>query len=81
MKVLRYGWYCPNLPISFLQVLNFSSTPLIFTGIVLLVIGLGHAGAPRGGSEEPGNADFAMGGGGGGEGGGGGYIPALCFFP
>ena len=32
VEILRLGWYCLNLPITFLQDLNFSSTPLIITG-------------------------------------------------
>ena len=41
-------------PISFLQDLNFSSTPLIMTGITFFLHGFGRTGVPRGGSEEPG---------------------------
>ena len=49
LEILRPGWYCLNLPLSILHVLNLSSTPLIITGIVFFLYGLGRTGVPRGG--------------------------------
>ena len=53
MDGCRLGWYSLNSPISFLQDLNFSSAPLIITGIVFFLYGLGSTGVPVGASEEP----------------------------
>ena len=54
IEILRPGWYCLNSPVSFLQGLNFASTPLIITGILFYLYDLGHTGVPRGDSGEPG---------------------------
>ena len=53
-EIFRQGWNCLNSPINDLQFFNFLSTPLSITGIVLLRLGFGRTGVPRGGSEEPG---------------------------
>ena len=53
-EILRLGWYCLSSPISVLQFLNFSSTPLSITGIEFFIFGLGRTGVPGGGLEEPG---------------------------
>ena len=52
--VVPRGWYCLNSSISFLKDLNFSSTPLIITGMMFFLHGLGCTGVLRGDSEEPG---------------------------
>ena len=54
LEILSLGWYCLNSPDSFPQDLNFSSTPLIMTGIVFFLFDFGRRGVLRGGSEEPG---------------------------
>ena len=53
-ETLRLGLYCLSSPIMDLQFLNFPSTPLSITGILLLRLGLGRTGVPKGGSEKPG---------------------------
>ena len=52
--ILRLGWYCLSSPKSCLQFLNFSSTPLMITGILFFKLDDGLTGELSGGSEEPG---------------------------
>ena len=54
LVIWRLGRYCLSSPISCLQFLVLSWTPLIITGIVILCRGFGRTGVPREGSEEPG---------------------------